>query len=89
VAVLDRERLTDYFKAATTLRKAGIPTEVYMEQKKLKVQFKYADRKGIPLVLIAGEAEFAEGVWQLKDMRTGEQSPVTESDMIEKIKSLI
>jgi histidyl-tRNA synthetase len=89
VAVLDRERLTDYFKAATALRKAGIPTEVYMEQKKLKVQFKYADRKGIPLVLIAGEAEFAEGVWQLKDMRSGEQLAIKEVEMIERIKPLI
>jgi len=89
VAVLDRERLTDYFKAATMLRNAGIPTEVFLEEKKLKVQFKYADRKGIPFVLIAGEDEFARGVWQIKDMKTGEQLETEQGKVVESIERIV
>jgi histidyl-tRNA synthetase len=89
VAVLDRARLGDYFKAATMLRNEGISTEVFLEDKKLKAQFKYADKKGIPYVLIAGEDEFAKGVWQLKDMKTGEQQEIKQGEFVERITTLV
>ncbi|MBF9220797.1 histidine--tRNA ligase [Hymenobacter ruricola] len=53
------------------LRAAGIPSELYPDASKLQKQFKYADAKGIPLVIIMGPEEAAAGVVKIKIMRTG------------------
>jgi histidyl-tRNA synthetase len=73
VAVLDAERWADYLVIAEELRRAGIPTELYLDQRKLDRQLKYADRKGIPIVVIAGESELACGTAAVKDLRRGVQ----------------
>jgi len=41
---------------------------------KLEKQLKYADKKGIPQVVIIGEEELAKGMITIKDLRTGEQT---------------
>jgi histidyl-tRNA synthetase len=43
-------------------------------------QLKRADRKGIPLAVIVGAAELAEGRASLKELRSGEQTthPIEE-----------
>jgi len=89
VSVMDRARLKDYFSAATELRHAGIPTEVFLENKRFKAQIKYADKKGIPLVLIAGETEFATGTWLLKDMRNGIQTSISRKELVTCVSSLL
>ncbi|MBO2009144.1 histidine--tRNA ligase [Hymenobacter negativus] len=53
------------------LRAAGIPAELYPDASKLQKQFKYADAKGIPLVIIMGPEEIAAGVVKVKIMQTG------------------
>ena len=53
-------------------RDAGIPAEVYPEPRKLAVQFAYAEKRGIPLAVIAGSDERAKGVVNLKDLRSRE-----------------
>ncbi len=55
------------------LRDAGIATELYPDQAKLKKQMTYADQKNIPYVLLVGSDEMASGQLQLKNMQTGEQ----------------
>ena len=40
-------------------------------------QFKYAEKKGIPFVAILGAQELAEGVVNIKDLRSGEQKRIT------------
>ena len=59
-----------YHSFARSFRAAGIPAEVYPEQKKLAVQFAYAEKRGIPLALVCGSAEMAAGVVGLKDLRS-------------------
>ena len=58
---------------AAALRAAGVSVEVYPENSKLKKQFDYADRKGIPFISICGSTEAAEGLIQIKNLSTGEQ----------------
>ena len=58
---------------AAALRAAGVSVEVYPEDSKLKKQFDYADRKGIPFISICGSTEAAEGLIQIKNLATGEQ----------------
>ena len=68
-----------------TLHKQGITAEVYPDEDKLKKQLKYADRKGIPFVLLAGPEEIASGEYVLKDMESGVQEHVTEKKLIERL----
>ncbi|MBD2768012.1 histidine--tRNA ligase [Hymenobacter sp. BT664] len=53
------------------LRAAGIPSELYPDASKLQKQFKYADAKGIPLVVIMGPEEVAARVVKIKIMASG------------------
>ncbi|GIK51344.1 MAG: histidine--tRNA ligase [Planctomycetota bacterium] len=74
VTVFDETCLEYALKSATELRRAGVNTEVYLEVgAKLKKQLAYAERKAIPLVVIAGPEEIAAGETQLRVMGTGEQ----------------
>jgi histidyl-tRNA synthetase len=63
-----------YQGMARQLRAAGIGVEVYPEAKKIGVQLAYADRKGFRVALIAGSREFAEGVWNVKDLARKEET---------------
>lgn len=73
VTVMDKERLGDYLAFAAQLRAAGVATEVYPAAAKFNKQMKYADAKGFEYVVIAGSDEFERGVWNVKQMTTGEQ----------------
>ncbi|OGX81317.1 histidine--tRNA ligase [Hymenobacter glacialis] len=53
------------------LRAAGIPSELYPDVSKLQKQFKYADAKGIPLVIVLGPEELAAGLAKIKIMASG------------------
>ena len=55
------------------LRQAGISAELYPDAAKLKKQLDYADRKGIPFVILIGSDEMQTGLLTLKNMQTGEQ----------------
>jgi len=67
------------------LRKAGIPSELYPSDEKMKKQMNYANRKGIKYVILAGESEIAEGVVTLKNMESGEQFKVEVNQLTEYI----
>ena len=89
VANLDRSYLGKYFRMANLLREAGIGTEVFFGDKNLKKQLKYADKKGFALVLIAGEREFSDGVFQIKNMRSGVSETRTRDEVIPYVKKVI
>ena len=72
---------------ATKLRNAGINTQVYMDDKKIKAKFKYADRLKIPYVAILGENEVQNNTVSLKNMVTGEQKEVTIDEAINLLKA--
>jgi len=69
-------------KMASEIRLAGISAEVYPEPAKLKKQLEYANRKNIPFVVLVGKEEIASGKLTVKDMKTGEQSPVSITEFI-------
>jgi histidyl-tRNA synthetase len=82
IVYFQAERLGDYLRIGRVLRAAGINTEVFPEAKGVGKQLKYADRKGFRLALIAGEDEFQSGRWQVKDLKTGEQTTVAEEALV-------
>jgi histidyl-tRNA synthetase len=65
------------------LRGAGVRAELYHEQAKFDKQFKYAEKKKIPFIVILGSKELAAGACQLKDLRNGEQRTVPVSDLLD------
>jgi histidyl-tRNA synthetase len=67
------DRLGDYQKMARSLRAEGLGVEVYPEAKKVGQQLQYADRRGFRVALIAGPDEFAQGAWNVKDLRSQTQ----------------
>lgn len=82
VAVQDRAHLESCLQIAALLREGDIPTEVYMQARRLGDQLSYASALGIPLAAIVGAAE-AEGAFvTLRDLRTGEQLAVKVTDVV-------
>ena len=73
-------------EVANELRKNGIATEVYLEEKKIKAKFKYADRLAIPYVIVMGEDEIANNTVSLKEMQTGKQETLSLEQVMERLK---
>ena len=69
-------------KILPEFRKAGIETEIYPDQAKLKKQMSYANVKGIPFVALVGENEISKSVLTIKDMETGMQKELTTQEAI-------
>ena len=70
------------FSQMQQLRKNGISCEIYHEQAKLDKQFKYAERKNIPYVVIIGNQEIQEKNCQVKQLKTGNQDKVELADLV-------
>lgn len=72
VATMDEALMGEYLDLAFTLRRAGVATELYLGgPARLGKQVKYADRLGIPIVLIYGQDEHDRQVVTVKDMAPG------------------
>lgn len=70
------EDMTVAIQLASNLRKEGINTEVYLNDKKLKAKLKYADKLKIPYVVVIGEDEINTNTVKIKNMNTGDETSV-------------
>jgi histidyl-tRNA synthetase len=72
VTVFDRARMADYQGMVKRLRDAGIRAELYLgNPRNMGNQFKYADKRNSPCVIIQGGDEKAKGQIQVKDLIEG------------------
>ena len=55
------------------MRMEGVSAEIYPDAVKMKKQMEYANKRGIPYVVIIGENELQTRIAAVKDMRSGEQ----------------
>ena len=78
--------VSECLPVANTFRKEGINTEVYMNDKKMKAKFKYADKLKIPYVAIIGEDELKENKVSLKNLATGKQDIINIQEAVEILK---
>jgi histidyl-tRNA synthetase len=85
VTLFNEELYGQTLGLAARLRRAGLNTEQILEPMRLGKQFRYADRKGIPFVVILGPDEVEAGQVVVKNLRTGEQQAYTERKAIETI----
>lgn len=67
------------------LRLHGISCEMFPEPAKMKKQMQYADKNGIPYVVLAGESEISQGLYSLKNMKTGEQQQIPAETLIKMV----
>ena len=83
-ANMDASVLPYLIPIAKQLRDKGVACEIYPDAGKLKKQFDFADKKGIPFISINGSDEAASGQVNLKNLSTGEQKsfPATDIDAI-------
>lgn len=70
------------FSMLQQLREEGIPTELYPDPSKLDKQMKYANKRGIRYVVIAGEEEVARGKISVKDFKNGVQKMCSIKEMV-------
>ena len=80
-AVMGADELRYTLPVAKALRAAGIAVEVYPEATKLKKQFEYAERKGIPFISINGSNEIAAGEVNINNLASGEQKAFPVADL--------
>jgi len=72
----------------TKLRSAGINSEIYPQQAKLKKQMDYANKKSIPYVILIGSEEIKTGKLTLRDMNSGEQEQLKPEEIIGKLSNI-
>lgn len=73
--------------ALQELRRANITAEIFPDKAKIGKQMTFANNKGIPFVIMAGEDEIKENVFTLKNMTSGEQEKLDIQQIINKIKN--
>ncbi|QDU14664.1 histidine--tRNA ligase [Gimesia maris] len=89
VTQMDAKYTPDYLRIARDLRMYGFNVEVYPDTKAIKKQFKYANRHGFKIVIVAGDDEFEKQEWQVKDMQTGTQTAVRKEELLEHIRRIL
>ncbi len=67
------------------LRRNGINAEIYPDSAKIQKQMKYADQRGIPVVVMAGEDEMNNKTFTVKWMKEGRQENVSAEELLNKI----
>jgi histidyl-tRNA synthetase len=82
ITQMQTDALHDALVLATQLRQAGLNTEVYLEPAKLDKQLRYADRARIPVALLIGEAEQAEGKVLVKHLLEKKQESVSRDALV-------
>ncbi len=83
VAVFSEETRGEAMKITAEIRRAGISAEVFFESgKKLGRQFAYADKKRIPIVIVAGPDEIRSGSVTIKNLKTSRQQTIARADLI-------
>ncbi len=68
-------------KTVTVLRDKGLNAQVYLEDSSLEKQLKYADKKGLPFVLIVSSEGFI-----LKNMNSGQQKKIAIENLPDELR---
>lgn len=87
VTVQDAKFMPNYIEIANNLRKNNINTELYLAQKSLGVQMKYASKKGFRFAVIANEAELESQKIILRSLSDGKQDLMSIDKAVEVIRS--
>ena len=76
ITFMGEDYLADCFLIANKIRKIGVPVEHYLEDKKIKNQLSYAEKKKFRWVLLYGEEEKQKKIISIKNLSTREQTSI-------------
>ncbi|EAZ80610.1 histidine--tRNA ligase [Algoriphagus machipongonensis] len=82
----DQKGLDYALSVLPKLRNAGIKAEIYPDSAKIKKQFDYATKKGIPFVGICGDVEIENRMLALKNLESGNQESMSIEQVIDSVK---
>ncbi|VVB60332.1 Histidine--tRNA ligase [uncultured archaeon] len=89
MAVIGENLREESFRLLQSLRDAGVHCDMDYCAKSLKGQLRYAEKKGIKLVILLADEEYKQGLVILKDMETSEQEKVKKEDIIDTVRGAI
>ncbi|MBO9730434.1 MAG: histidine--tRNA ligase [Chitinophaga sp.] len=69
------------FSYMMQLRQKGIAAELFHENAKMDKQMKYADKRGIPYVIILGESELQENMLSVKNLTNRQQDKISGAEL--------
>ena len=76
----------DAFKVATELRRNNVKVDIGFTSKGMKAQIKIALRKNAKYLIIIGEDEVKNGLYQLKNTETQEQVSLSLEEIVNRLK---
>jgi histidyl-tRNA synthetase len=82
LTVFSNDTMLESLRVASLLRNNNINCEIYHEPVKLKLQLGYANKKGIPFIIILGEDEIKAKKVTIKKLDTSEQTELDESELL-------
>ncbi len=74
-------------RLSSKLRSSDISSEIYLEKDKIAKQFKLAEDKNIPWVVIIGSEEVEKNYFSLKNLSTGQQKKLDLQELIKTIQA--
>ncbi|HVG16034.1 MAG TPA: His/Gly/Thr/Pro-type tRNA ligase C-terminal domain-containing protein, partial [Chitinophagaceae bacterium] len=79
---LGPEESKQAYKLLHSLRSQGIASEIFHEEAKVDKQYKYAEKKSIPYVVLIGSRELVNSQCILKNIKSGEQKTLSHSELL-------
>ena len=89
ICVFDKNSMKEYIGLQTLLRNAGISTEIYPGESKLKKQMEYANKIKSPAVILYGEDEIKSSKPTLRNLSTGKEKSIEIKELVNEIKKII
>lgn len=86
LATVSEEEIPEGIRLTAWLRDNGVPAVRDVMDRKLKAQFKYANKIGAGYVVTIGEEERRTKRYPLKDMQSGEQTVCSPEELLERLK---
>jgi histidyl-tRNA synthetase len=81
IAIAKKELAQEAFALASVLRKENVAAAIDFGEKKLGEQIKTAVKHKIPYVIVVGEDEVASGTFKVKDLATGQETPLKKAEL--------
>ena len=89
ICIFDKNSMKEYIGLQTSLRNAGISTEIYPGESKLKKQMEYANKIKSPAVILYGEDEIKLSKPILRNLSTGKEKSIEIKELVNEIKKII
>ena len=89
ICVIDKNLMKEYINVQAILRNAGVSSEIYPGEVKLKKQMEYANKIKSPAVILYGENEIKSGKPTLRNLSSGKELSIEIKELVNEIKKII